>query len=194
MTAALVPLANSIRHLKRGKRLSSLLGQNGLSGDRAQCVHRLHLVLLALDKSSEEGSPPYGVPTWAVNRRRDNPSTDLIHYRRRINLPGSRNYPYGFDDVCPKNKPFNSPQWACSTSRTFGISNVKCVSTDPGNPDCVGLCGRGCDCWESICGASYKCGYNSVCCAHDLSCSRRRIGNRYNCYANVKPVKDACGR
>lgn len=47
---------------------------------------------------------------------------------------------------------------------------------------CPGLCGRECDCWESICSANYACEYNPYCCAHDMTCSRRRVGHYAKCY------------
>lgn len=51
-------------------------------------------------------------------------------------------------------------------------SNVQCSQADfPNEPHgCVGLCGAGCDCWESLCGTGYRCNYNPWCCAHDYAC------------------------
>ena len=41
------------------------------------------------------------------------------------------------------------------------------LSSDPSNNECLGLCGRGCTCMESVCG---DCGFNRWCYGHDLCC------------------------
>lgn len=47
---------------------------------------------------------------------------------------------------------------------------------------CPGMCGRECDCWESVCSGKYACEYNPYCCGHDMQCSRRRVGSYQKCY------------
>jgi hypothetical protein len=189
---AINALANSTRFMKRGKRLSSLLGKNGLPGDRAACAMRLHLALASLDKSTVESEVgKYGTPDWAA----------AAISRRRRRIEGSKTGPYGFADVCPEDGSA-LVDWKCgldngspmtltpgsaelqtliNQAQSSIFSDVECVGTTA-NPGCTGMCGRDCDCWEGICSSSYDCGYNRYCCAHDMSCMRRRVGSAYRCY------------
>jgi len=79
-----------------------------------------------------------------------------------------------------------------------GQKSVNCRGGGGGggrNPNhCSGMCGRDCDCWSSVCGNSYACGYNPYCCAHDKTCMRRRIGTFVLCNIVVNDVRRACGR
>lgn len=79
-----------------------------------------------------------------------------------------------------------------------GQKQVSCVGGGGGGGrnagHCSGMCGRDCDCWSSVCGNGYKCGYNPYCCAHDKTCMRRRIGNYVLCNIVVSDVQRACGR
>lgn len=185
MMVAFNALANSTSYMRRGKSLSSLLGKNGLPGTRAACVMRLHLTLASLDKASVKVELS-GTPAWA--------SAALVSRRRAI--VSSATGPYGFADVC---LPTMTPEWTCGLgsatnlapgsaalntvlqyARATLLTNVQCVGTTA-NSGCIGLCGNGCDCWESICSSTYDCGYNRYCCAHDLSCMRRRLGSILKC-------------
>jgi len=137
------------------KALSSQLGRRSWNGADRECSGKLHMLLLNLEKAAAN-------PSWG---------------------------PYGSSDRCPANK---AADWKCEASSFSGTGtyytpgdphlsaaniswyqDVKC-KPNPGssNQDCTGLCGKGCDCWESICGDKYKCEYHPVCCAHDEACRR----------------------
>lgn len=141
--------------------LSSSLGSRGLDGKSMPCAYKLHMLLLTL----------------AVYRH--NP------YQNSTNWGG-----YGFGDStgCPATK---AADWECRIEKKIGWNtdwsyppqdyssahyslnqDVKCKALPGKSEYCTGLCGKGCDCWESICGASYKCDYNPVCCGHDRACEQ----------------------
>jgi len=152
-------LAKSSVASGRGKKLSSLLGEKGFNGHSWPCTQKLHMLLLTLAKASDQQSRPATMMQWE---------------------------PYGYDAECPSGLPSD---WECQVEKTIGSDSewvapgsdllkgyklslngdIKCRSST--NQGCYGLCGKGCDCWESICGSDYLCEYNPVCCAHDHACT-----------------------
>lgn len=49
-------------------------------------------------------------------------------------------------------------------------SNTCCDMRDGFVKDCTGMCGKGCDCWESICPGDAKCCSHRGCWEHDHAC------------------------
>lgn len=91
---------------------------------------------------------------------------------------------------CKKISDFVLPGHPSLANRGHGW-DVKCMA-GPTNKKCTGLCGAGCDCWEGLCGAQYKCEYNPGCCAHDMACSRRRHGSSKTCLFDAGRVNKIC--
>mmetsp|Transcript_86492 Transcript_86492/g.268754 ORF Transcript_86492/g.268754 Transcript_86492/m.268754 type:complete len:323 (-) Transcript_86492:145-1113(-) len=159
--------------------LSSALGARGLDGKSMPCAYKLHMLLLTMSKKATN---PYATPSsWG-------------------------GYKFGVFTGCPVTAPSD---WTCRIERVFGsndawsrppqdyssahsswVQDVKC-KPDPGKDvECTGLCGKTCDCWESICGANYGCDYNPVCCAHDRACDE--FGFLSSECANAVQVQYAC--
>lgn len=162
--------------------LSSSLGSRGLDGKSMPCAHKLHMLLLTLavyaptnpyQNSTNWGGYQFGVSTGC-------PAKKAADWECRIvKIIGSSNTTWS-----------RPPQDYSSTTRASANLEVECKA-DPGNDTkCRGLCGKGCDCWTGICGATYKCDYNPVCCAHDLACLK--WGFFSVACANAVQVKYAC--
>jgi len=199
-------------------RFSSTLGVNDLDGDKGHCVRRLHAVLLSLSKLQNEvpqaqnGSSAelladgemgeVATSSWRRRRRR----------RRSRRRRGWGNYGFDATNGCPASR---TAEWECrvgpangnrrrhtgpyytgGSAELGGYSsdasvNIKCRSTSSSNSECIGLCGKMCDCFESLCPGNYKCGYNPYCCGHDKTCSRRRTGDVRKCLS-VGAAMKAC--
>jgi len=82
----------------------------------------------------------------------------------------SKTYPYGTYKECPS---YKTKTWKCETKThwLFG-KDITCRDISGQDAECHGLCGAKCDCWESLCGPRYGCGYNKVCCEHDYACDK----------------------
>jgi hypothetical protein len=61
-----------------------------------------------------------------------------------------------------------APRRVGKRSWTGGRSSSGC-SRNPIGSECLGLCGRGCSCWASVCG---DCCYHQKCYEHDICCGR----------------------
>lgn len=171
-----------------------------------EATGKLKLILRRKISTGDTSDTGYG------RRRRDD-------RRRRTGWSG---YGFGPDDTngCPAAPNSAQPQdWECRVEPSLLVGGRRRRSPGPwyqagseelgghhnnqyvdvecegstANPECTGLCGAGCDCWESICGSSYKCDYNPSCCAHDKTCARRRVGSYTKCL-NAAAVQQACGR
>lgn len=160
--AGLMLLSKSSVAGRRGKHLSKHLGAMGWNGKDKPCTYKLHMLLLALAKEHSSSERANSTAKWG---------------------------PYGHDAQCPK---VQTPDWECRKETNLFWEDdgpwvapgsdalkgahdswsldLKCRDISGKNPECEGMCGKGCDCWESICGSDYLCEYNPVCCAHDLTC------------------------
>jgi len=160
--------------------LSKYLAAQGWNGADRPCAYKLHMLLLFLAPEHED--------------------------RELMKEPHTG--PYGHEDLCPAKR---KADWKChivkkvwfketigkwlkpgdellAEPKTKLFENDVCEGTKK-NPKCRGLCGKGCDCWESICGSHYLCDYNPVCCGHDVECTGNWL--RPGCL-NVLAANFAC--
>lgn len=119
--------------------------------------------LAAVPYGSGMGCPAHRATTWQCHREPDG----AWHRPPHDSFKVGRGHVAVNDIDCREESELNQQQQA------IGMN-------------CPGMCGRGCDCWESICSSNYACEYNPYCCAHDMSCSRRRVGDFAKCNLNPR--------
>jgi hypothetical protein len=180
MADAVRQLANSSFNLRYGKHLSSFLGQHGLDGGQAKCAQRLHLLLLSLHHQATSMSESKDQNDWGAYQfdagcsyagcdvaakpghgegcPKTRSATWKCHWTGRRRFWGHKGHYYNV----PNRK------FRVHRNRSGPYQNVVCA--DETHSGCAGLCGKGCDCWESICSYDYQCQYLPVCCAHDMRC------------------------
>jgi hypothetical protein len=166
------------------KSLSSLLASNGLDGSKHACAHRLHKLLLSLAKGArakqtalanrtspyapfDQYCPEHGSTTWEC---RTEPLSTGIG-------PFSVSVPEALAGKPSRYCIPGTPQCrGLKVNFDSKLQDIKCrprqhVQKTWQTEGCQGMCGKGCDCWESICGPQYNCQYLKICCDHDYACS-----------------------
>lgn len=199
------------------KSLSSLLGLKGYHGSKSTCSYRLHMFLLSLAKAAKKDNAKAILTASTLERKwvpygRDQecPTYGDTTWKCRNTLLDGDTGPWFIPPDGPGG-PDDLNHWIkgdvkCEPQDAYG--GQACVDGSAECKwevrECIGLCGAGCDCWESLCGPSYKCDYNPMCCAHDLDCScgddpcppsdtPASPGAMTNLLcANSMPVLDAC--
>jgi len=166
----------------RARGLSKYLAAQGWNSADRPCAYKLHMLLLSLAKQGDD----------------------------RELMPEPHTGGYGHDDLCPAHKTadwkcrvrsgflinFNFSDWMTPGDERLGEAHDKIFDNDvcegpEDNQKCRGLCGKGCDCWESICGKEYLCNYNPVCCGHDVLCTTGATFDLIGCI-NVTMANFAC--
>ena len=94
-------------------------------------------------------------------------------YQLAMVITRARGNETGHIDISMGTKKKRSTEQKTSLKRSILCSNgASCPSSNhcPSGSDCLGLCGKGCNCWRFVCG---DCCVHNYCLTHDICCERK---------------------